>query len=88
MNTHAHPGYALKVLRFVLQIAIEQSQEYNKPLWLLSMDMRKAFDIVEHSAVLQALKKHGVHDSYCELISALYSAKHLPFNVGSNREMF
>ena len=69
------PGIRIEDALLCVEVAMEQFQEYNTPIWLLSMDMRKAFDTVEHSAMFQALKEHGVHDSYTELIGALYTCQ-------------
>ncbi|KAJ4437195.1 hypothetical protein ANN_17330 [Periplaneta americana] len=38
---------------------IEKTDEFNIPLYLAFIDFKKAFDSVEHSCVLQALKREG-----------------------------
>ena len=47
-----------------VEIAIGHCSEFNKPLWMLSVGMSKAFDSVEHEAVLYALIQHGVDPAY------------------------
>ena len=38
---------------------IQHSFEFNIPLWLLSMDLRKAFDTVSHKHLLSSFGYHG-----------------------------
>ena len=37
------------------------------------MDMRKAFDTVEHGALIDALRDHGVEETYLNLLMILYA---------------
>ena len=43
------------------------------PLWMLSIDLRKAFDTVDHEALLHALQLHGIDEKYRVLLQVLYS---------------
>ncbi len=47
---------------------IEKSNEYDLPLWIMSLDLRKAFDTVEHTALVQAMSEAGLPASYIALI--------------------
>ena len=38
---------------------------------MLSMDMRKAFDTIDHLALVQALRSRGLPESYVSLLSLL-----------------
>ena len=58
---------------FCLEIATEFSLEYQTPLWILSMDLRKAFDTIDHSALFAGLRAHDVPEEYIHLIMMLYS---------------
>ena len=42
------------------------------PLWLLSMDLRKAFDTIDHNSLFQALQLHGISPNYIALLQLLY----------------
>ena len=55
------------------EITIEYALEFQVPLWLLSMDLRKAFDTVDHQALFQSLCLHGISEAYVVLLKALYS---------------
>ena len=46
------------------EMAIEYALEFNSPLWIMSMDLRKAFDTVDHEALFEALLSHGLEDPY------------------------
>ena len=55
------------------EIIIGNAQEFELPLWLLSMDLRKAFDSINHRKLFQALALHGLDEGYIFLIRLLYA---------------
>ena len=48
----------------ILESIVGKSIEYNTPLWLASIDLRKAFDRVEFGPLLEALRSQGVDGPY------------------------
>ena len=58
---------------YVLTQLIERANEYQIPLAILFIDFRKAFDSVEIKAVINALKRHAIPDSYVSLVEELYT---------------
>eukprot|EP00973_Karenia_brevis_P003774 520789-Karenia_brevis.AAC.1 len=46
---------------------------FNLDVWIGSLDLRKAFDRVEYSALFEALTQQGISSSYIHLLRALYS---------------
>ena len=52
---------------------IERAQEYKMPLAVLFIDFKKAFDSIEIAAVINALRRHAIPDSYVSIIEELYS---------------
>ena len=46
--------------------------EFNSPLWLLSMDLRKAFDTINHKELCRALGYHDLSPEYIEFLKILY----------------
>lgn len=50
---------------------IERCNEYKKPLALLFIDFEKAFDSVEHNAVLKALCTAGIEHQYIQIIKEI-----------------
>ena len=58
---------------FILRRAMEWSQMTDKPLQLLFLDWRQAFDSLDHTAMLTALSRFGVSQNFLHLIEAFYS---------------
>ena len=56
----------------VLENLIGKSIEFKVPLWMASLDMRKAFDRIEFIPLFQALREQGVPESYIALLTVLY----------------
>ena len=65
------------------EVAIEHHQEFNLELWMISMDMRKAFDTIDHKALLRALRSRGLPEEYISLISILYGNQRASMNHSS-----
>ena len=57
------------------ECSIQYALIFNVPPWLLSMDLRKAFDTVDHAEVFRALGRHGVDPAYVALLRKLYSGQ-------------
>ena len=56
----------------VAESLISQSLEFNVDLWLVSVDLRKAFDRVEHGPLFEALQRQGLPACYIHLLRAIY----------------
>ena len=54
---------------------IEKTLEWNVPVWIVSIDLRKAFDRVEQNRLFEALSSQGVEDGYIALLRLLYSGQ-------------
>ena len=75
MDQHAFtPGVRIEDALLSAEVAIEYANEWSLSWWMMSMDMRKAFDIVEHSAVFKTLEKRSMPKKYIELLKILYSS--------------
>ena len=57
----------------ILESVISKSMEFNMPLWMASLVLRKAFDRIEFTPLFEALRIQEVPESYIALLSALYS---------------
>ena len=55
------------------EMTIEYHQEFQLPLWILSMDMLKEFDTIDHGAFMQTLRSKRLFDEYISLLSIFYS---------------
>ena len=52
---------------------IEKTTEYNKPLCLAFVDYEKAFDSVEHTAILNSIRKQGVNEHITRVLQNYYA---------------
>ena len=57
---------------FIMRRAQDYSAKTGHPLYLLFLDWRTAFDKVDHSAMLIALERFGVHPTYVNIIRDMY----------------
>ena len=51
---------------------VSRCTEHNVDMWLVSVDLRKAFDRVEQPALFNALQTHGLPNGYCKLLREIY----------------
>ena len=59
-------------LHAVTQV-LEKTTEYNIPLYMAFVDYAKAFDSIQHRAVFEALRVHGVQEKYINIIKETYT---------------
>ena len=59
-------------LHAVIQV-LEKTTEYNIPLYMVFVDYEKAFDSIQHRAVFEALRAHGVQKKYINTIKETYA---------------
>jgi len=57
----------------VLEAIIGKTLEWqcNCEIWFASLDLRKAFDKVEHGALFAVLTAQGIRDGYLDLLMAM-----------------
>ena len=90
------PDIRIEDALFCAEVAIEHHQEFNFPLWMLNMDMRKAFDTIDHPALIRALRFRGIPEAYVALLFLLYAnhmasvneSSNFEYNEESNKETF
>ena len=78
------PGVRIEDALFCAEVSIEYALEFQTPLWVLSMDLRKAFDTIDHRALFDSLHLHGVGDGYITLLKLLYTNQHGSVNGSSS----
>ena len=49
-----------------------KTDEWNLPVWMISLDLRKAFDTIKFIPLFTPLRKQGVPEAYVQLLAALY----------------
>ena len=59
----------------ILENIIQKSIEFDLPVWIVSIDLTKAFDRIEHHALFAALSEQGVPVEYQTLLQCLYTAQ-------------
>lgn len=64
-----------------LRQVIQKNFEYNKPLYLAFVDYEKAFDTVEHWAVMQSLERCRIDQRYIQLMKGLYNSATMTVQV-------
>ena len=52
---------------------IGKSIEFEVPLWMATLDMRKTFDRIEFVPLFNTLREEGVRESYIALLANLYT---------------
>ena len=55
-----------------METLVGKTSEWNLPLFIASLDLKKAFDRVEHGALFQALRDQGVEEPYISLLLEIY----------------
>ena len=58
---------------FILRRAMEWANLTNRPLKLLFLDWKQAFDLLDHTAMITALRRFGVQDTELQLIRLFYT---------------
>lgn len=66
------PGIRIEDALLCAEVAVSSAIEFNSPLWLLSIDLRKASDTIDHEYLFKALGYHGLDPSYITLLRKLY----------------
>ena len=66
------PNRRIEDVFVVLENVIGKSIEYNLPLWMVSLDMRKAFDRIEFGPLFDALRSQCDPEPYIALLMVLY----------------
>ena len=54
---------------------ISATNEYNLPLWIASLDLRKAFDRIQYDALFAALREQGLDHAEVALLLDMYSSQ-------------
>ena len=58
---------------FVLRTLIEQSLEWNSPLYINFIDFQKAFDSVHHTTLWNILRSYGFPEKVINILSSMYA---------------
>ena len=56
-----------------LNTVIQSRKEFQKPVWIAFVDLKAAFDSVDHKALWKLLRNLGLHSKVVDLMEALYT---------------
>ena len=59
----------------IMESMVSRCIDGNIDLWVISVDLRKAFDRVEYGPLFDGLKKHGLSNSYVQILREIYSGQ-------------
>ena len=68
-------GFSCDDHLFVLTLLGEMFEEYRRPLWIIAVDFRKAFDSVCQQSLWQAMLSQGVPNTYMHFLMKLYDGQ-------------
>jgi len=67
------PGRSTTDRIFTLNTIIQSRKEFQKPLWISSVDLKAAFDSVDRMALWKLLRRLGLHGKVVDLMEGLYT---------------
>ena len=67
------PGKRIDDVFCILEDLTAKANEWSLPLWIVSLDLSKAFDRVDHEALFAALAENGIPQNMLMLIRRLYA---------------
>ena len=72
-STGFRQGYSTSDHLQVITQLVEKCNEYTLPLCLVFVDYEKAFDSVEHNGIVDAMRAHGIHETYVATLASIYN---------------
>ena len=70
------PGVRIEDALGIVETLISKTIEWNLPLWMASLDLKKAFDRVEHASLFTALRQQNIDDPSIALLLDIYFGQH------------
>ena len=68
---------------FVARQLLEKAREHGKSLYVLFVDLRKAYDSVPRQALWKVLEKYGVPEKMLNVVKSFHEGMHAEVRVGS-----
>ena len=59
-------------MNFCCTQVLEKTNEYRIPIYMAFVNYEKAFDSIQHQAVFDALRRHGVEEKYINILKETY----------------
>ena len=70
------PGVRIEDALVVIEILILKTLEWNLPLWMASLQLKKSFDRIEQSPLFAALRQQNIDDPSIALVFDIYYRQH------------
>ena len=70
------PGVRIEAALMIAESLPACHLDFNIIIWFVSLDLRKAFDRVDHNALFKTLRHCGLLDGYIAFIQQLYADQH------------
>ena len=67
------PGFSCDDHLFAVTLIADKLKEFHKPLWLVVVDFKKAFDSIEHGSLWDSLSEQKVPSAYIQCLQNLYT---------------
>ena len=68
---------------FVARQLVEKAREHGESLYVLFVDLRKAYDSVPRQALWKVLEKYGVPEKMLNVVKSFHEGMHAELRVGS-----
>ena len=68
-------GFGCEDHLFAITMLAEKMNEFQRPLWIVAVDFKKAFDTVHQHCIWQALQEQGVPSLYISVLMKLYKGQ-------------
>ena len=82
------PGFSCDDHLFTLSILTEKCNEFNIPLWVATLDYKKAFDSVKQTSIWEALREQEVPLLYINLLTKLYDGQQARIQIDTHSDLF
>ena len=82
------PTYSCEDHLFTVLMITETLNERGKPLWIATIDFKKAFDSISHESIWRGLEKQGVHRQYTKLLQSLYRGQNAKVQTDVTSRLF
>ena len=80
------PGVGCQYGTFTIKTLLHTRHNHNLPTYVAFVDLLKAFDTVDHTLMLQILKKYGFPPKIRSFIDRMYQYLKVVLNIGRNNE--
>ena len=82
------PDFSCDDHLFAVTLLTEKCNEFNRPLWVATIDFKRAFDSISHASIWEALNAQKVPSTYVNVLSRLYQGQNARVRVDCTSRKF